>query len=139
MPPKWTTDDHLDEIGGETRYLRRIGQKPGAERNFTCNANPSRLAVDGSRRSIILEAVRIGVARVSLIVARSFMKIINTIKLFDCPESDGGCIMKRTVRTVFASSGGMAAVSALYSKTLEEQSFCWRAYRPPGYVWTIRN
>ena len=27
----------------------------------------------------------------------------------------------------------------LYSKTLEDQGFCWPAYRRHGYVWTILN
>ncbi|WP_208180256.1 IS66 family insertion sequence element accessory protein TnpB [Sinorhizobium medicae] len=39
------------------------------------------------------------------------------------------------VRIVWWDGSGVC----LYSKTLEEQSFAGRAYRPPGYVWTIRN
>ena len=53
------------------------------------------------------------------------MKIINTIKLFDCPESDGGMHYEAhcadRVRIVWWDGSGVC----LYSKTLEEQSFCW--------------
>lgn len=43
----------------------------------------------------------------------------------------------RNGRTVFASSGGMAAVSASIRKPSRSRAFAGRAYRPPGYVWTI--
>ncbi|RVH75962.1 hypothetical protein CN204_33300, partial [Sinorhizobium meliloti] len=57
--------------------------------------------------------------------APSFMKIINTIKSSGCPESNGGMHYEAhcadRVRIVWWDGSGVC----LYSKTLEEQSFCW--------------
>lgn len=50
-----------------------------------------------------------------------------------------GCIMMRTVRTVFALSGGTAQASASIRKPWKSKVFAGRAYRPPGCAWTIRN
>lgn len=44
----------------EPTRLCWIGQKLGAERYLTCNANPSGLAMDGFRGALTSEAVQIG-------------------------------------------------------------------------------
>ncbi|MBP1848518.1 transposase [Rhizobium petrolearium] len=61
----------------------------------------------------------------SSIDARSFMEIINTIKSSGCPESDGGVHYEAhcadRIRIVWWDGSGVC----LYSKTLEDQGFCW--------------
>ncbi|MCC2611063.1 transposase [Neorhizobium petrolearium] len=53
------------------------------------------------------------------------MKIINTIKSSGCPESDGGMHYEAhcadRIRIVWWDGSGVC----LYSKTLEDQGFCW--------------
>ncbi|WP_210059084.1 IS66 family insertion sequence element accessory protein TnpB [Neorhizobium petrolearium] len=53
------------------------------------------------------------------------MEIINTIKSSGCPESDGGVHYEAhcadRIRIVWWDGSGVC----LYSKTLEDQGFCW--------------